>query len=823
MTRRPVERPACSPGLPRRSAFKAPRFATPGYAATVLLAIAAAGGSRLAGQVTVGRASHAFSVVADETPRFLPVDRESHIVITLRNEGTETWDPRQQFYVSYRWVTAGITAPGTVLDMEGVRTELPRAVAPGESVTTLARVSPPPNAGLYRLRWDMVQEGVTWFSDRDPMTPRSALLMVLPRGRAVLRPIPAVLTLLLLWMPRRQPAQRAALMAGPAIWCAVSLLIKQWMLVAETGIAPAPGALWLTTLLAVVPVLVVALATDGVLGPWLLGALGSLVLFADVLYFRYFGDVISAPVLLASGQTGNVFDSIVTLIKARDLWFAIDLAAAVPFLWRRRMVHRRVHAPWGRATRLAAAAICALAATIAGVRLFSASPQDSSALDQVFTNTAVVQRLGPFGYHVQDTWSYLRSSWLRPPLSATERDEVRDWFARREPLRAGAGPFFGIARQRNLLVIQVESLQGFIVGLRINGQEVTPNLNRWWTEGLAFSAVTDQTSEGRTSDAELTALASLLPLEHGAAAFRYPGNHFVSLPQVLGAHGYTTLSAVPFAGSFWNRRAVYPAYGFSRSLFDDAFAPGEVIGWGLNDRDFLLQMVPKLARLPRPFLAWLVTLSLHHPFASFPDGHKVMNVGEWTNKPFGNYLHTMRFFDTALGELRNALAREGLADDTVIVIFGDHDAGFAWESPIARTVGFPASVIDWNLADRVPWLVLVPGANAPRRELTMRAGQIDMAPTLLALMGIDPAPLPFMGRNLLGKPAIDTRVRPHGSWVNDRLLFDAEAKLERRCYDVATRNSLPVEHCEQGAMEGAQAREISRRVLAYDLQATLVK
>ena len=192
-----------------------------------------------------------------------------------------------------------------------------------------------------------------------------------------------------------------------------------------------------------------------------------------------------------------------------------------------------------------------------------------------------------------------------------------------------------------------------------------PHLRRWTADSLRFTNVTDQTSEGRTSDAEFTTMTSLLPLDHGAVAFRYPGNHYTALPRVLAEHGYTTLSAVPFEAGFWNRRVMHPAYGFQSSLFEPDFQMTEQIGWGLNDRDFLQQMVPRLERLPRPFGAWLITLSLHHPFDGFPDRHKVLKLGALEGTSFGNYLHTMHFFDQALEDFKAALARDGLLDDSV--------------------------------------------------------------------------------------------------------------------------------------------------------------
>src|SRR5204863_2743770 len=141
---------------------------------------------------------------------------------------------------------------------------------------------------------------------------------------------------------------------------------------------------------------------------------------------------------------------------------------------------------------------------------------------------------------------------------------------------------------------------------------------------------------------------SLLPLDHGAVAFRYPAIHFLASPQLRDVLRYHTLSAVPFDPGFWNRRVMHPLYGFQHSLFEPDFTMTEQIGWGLNDHDFLQQMVPRLERMPRPFAAWMITLSLHHPFAAFPAAHKVLTLGALEGTPFGNYLHTMRFFDQAL-------------------------------------------------------------------------------------------------------------------------------------------------------------------------------
>jgi phosphoglycerol transferase MdoB-like AlkP superfamily enzyme len=441
---------------------------------------------------------------------------------------------------------------------------------------------------------------------------------------------------------------------------------------------------------------------------------------------------------------------------------------------------------------------------------------------QLFRARSIVEQLGPFGYHVYDTLSYVRSTWLRAPASADAIDQAAEWFRERAPLRAG-GSSFGVARGRNLIVVQVESLQDFVVDFRVGGQEVMPHLRRWAAaDALRFTNVTDETSEGRTSDAEFATLTSLLPLDHGAVAFRYPANHYVALPRVLAEHGYATLSAVPFEPGFWNRLVMHPLYGFQRSLFESDFQMTEQIGWGLNDRDFLQQMVPRLEQLPRPFAAWMIKL------------------GALEGTSFGNYLHAMRFCDQALEDFRVALAHDGLLDHSVLMVFGDHDAGFTRNPSLARTIGIDSTDLAWTVNDRVPLFIRVPPpdghraaavadgndntiaerAEWPRGFRTLPAGQTDVAPTLLSLLGIDATPLPFLGRNLLGAPGEGPVPRPYADWLDSRHLYLSHGAAAL-CYDLAARAATAADACRDADAVARRARLISRRVVLDDLQQQL--
>jgi phosphoglycerol transferase MdoB-like AlkP superfamily enzyme len=427
---------------------------------------------------------------------------------------------------------------------------------------------------------------------------------------------------------------------------------------------------------------------------------------------------------------------------------------------------------------------------------------------------------GVLNLHLMDLGGAVVGSVVRSELDEAEYLDAVRYFDRRRALRAGSGPLFAAAEGRNLVMIQVESLQAFVVGFRIGGREVTPFFNSLAAANLWFANVTDQTEEGRSSDSELATQVSLLPPDRGAAAFLYASNEFTGLASVLEDHGYSTMSAVPFDGSFWNRRTTHRAYGFGRSLFVGDFEAGETIGWGLNDRDFLSSAARRLAALDEPRCAYLLTLSLHHPFEGFPEGRKVLDVGDWEGTPFGNYLHTMRFFDDALAQFFSELDGAGLLDSTVIAVWGDHDAGFEWRPEVASAIGTSADTRGWYLTQQIPLVIQAPGVPGSGGPLEVPAGHADVAPTLLALLGVDPGPYAFLGRNLLGAPGPGPVIGEHRCWRDATHLYlrGGPALANGECIELATMEAVAPEACASGFEEARRQAEVSSLVLDHDLQ-----
>jgi arylsulfatase A-like enzyme len=196
-------------------------------------------------------------------------------------------------------------------------------------------------------------------------------------------------------------------------------------------------------------------------------------------------------------------------------------------------------------------------------------------------------------------------------------------------------------------------------------------------------------------------------------------------------------------------------------------------------------------------------------------------VGEWRDTPFGNYIHGLHYFDQALGEFLAALKRAGELARTMVVVTGDHSAGFPWTPELAHAFGFGNNLLNWTLADRVPLVIKVPGSSAQRIEVPV--GQVDLAPTVLNLLGIDAAGLPYVGRNLLGSPGDEPVVRRNGSWVDARHLFLLRSGTTgTHCYDRARLIDVPLKECEAGSATAALQVEMARRVREFDLQQRLL-
>ncbi|MDR1574051.1 MAG: LTA synthase family protein, partial [Clostridiales Family XIII bacterium] len=332
------------------------------------------------------------------------------------------------------------------------------------------------------------------------------------------------------------------------------------------------------------------------------------------------------------------------------------------------------------------------------------------------------------------------------------------------------GPLFGVAEGRNLIVIQLESFQNFVMGLRYNGQEITPNLNALIGENTVyFDQYFQQVGAGNTSDAEFATNNSI----HGSAGYftykLFPHNAFRGLPVLLKERGYATAVFHAYEDvAFWNRAEMYPAQGFDlfRGGLDDQrkgdYRLTEWMGWGLPDSEFYKQTLAFMEELRRPFYSFVISLSNHHPFEMLEHYRFIELLPEDQGTLVGNYLQSAAYTDWSLGIFLDGLKDAGLYYNSVIAIYGDHQ-GLTREgdtpADMERLLGKP---YDFDVMMNIPLIISMPDARSapedPRARTTTAAavaapdiaagpvadirqtvhtvgGQMDFLPTIAYLLG----------------------------------------------------------------------------------------
>ncbi len=553
------------------------------------------------------------------------------------------------------------------------------------------------------------------------------------------------------------------------------------------------------------------------------GIVLSLLIFCDLVYHRYFGNVIPLSALFNTGQFWDVTHSIWSLIKIEDIGF-LFLALGSLSLWlcgpslQANLKTENTGLP-NRQWRLLLFLAVATLYTAWNVSLWMRTPASWEIFDPKYT----LRSVGPINAHMRDVAGTLREQIQLESMSLSEIDQIKDFLsvqaARKSRMQ---GPYSGAAQGSNVIFLQMEAVQKWVIGARINGEEVTPFLNRLANQSFYFSEIFDQTGESSTANCEYAALNSLLPLRKGATAFRRPNNDFWTLAHVLKNRGYSTYSAHAYKRSFWNRAVIFPRYGFDKMAFIDETGAEPQIGWGLADDVFLIRQAEALEKLPRPFFALLITLSSHHPYDYIPAELRRLNIGALEDTELGNYLHSVNFVDQAAEKFFQELESKALLQDTILVLYGDHDAKLQLNDEVVHKAAASLSLDKNQLiqisqsrfrTDQIPLIIKLPGDISPL-EIKTPGGQVDIAPTVLDLLGLE-APESFLGQALFpGQNGFVTNLNGYAS--NNEFLYDPGQK-ENSCLRWSDFKPVLSKRCDALRARTHTTLDISRKITLKNL------
>jgi phosphoglycerol transferase MdoB-like AlkP superfamily enzyme len=300
---------------------------------------------------------------------------------------------------------------------------------------------------------------------------------------------------------------------------------------------------------------------------------------------------------------------------------------------------------------------------------------------------------------------------------------------------------------RNLIFIVLESTTAQYLSLYGSKYLTTPNLDSESSHALIFERF--YAHIGYT-------FCSMVPLTcgvHPGLPWCYRPNGPRPSPPGLAAllkqqHGMRTAY---FA-------AAYPSWDgidetVRRAGFDEVFGPDEFGGpmassWGTEDGVVIDGLLRWLGKSPgRPFFAMVWTDQTHDPYTLARDTQPIQFLADNAfdkAKDLNRYLNAIRQVDRHLGRVFAWLRGQGLADDTLVVITGDH--GEAFGELHADDIGHGSAMFDENL--RVPLMLWNPRLfPTPRREPRI-GGHVDVLPTLAHLFAVAPLPPDWQGTSL---------------------------------------------------------------------------
>ncbi|WP_291349622.1 LTA synthase family protein [Desulfosporosinus sp.] len=357
-----------------------------------------------------------------------------------------------------------------------------------------------------------------------------------------------------------------------------------------------------------------------------------------------------------------------------------------------------------------------------------------------------MSNLSPLGYHAFDIYNYFKDS-KDAKITSEEKELIKNWLIENKE-KLSSNEYEGIFKGQNLIMIQVESLETSVINQKIDGQEITPNLNKLLDNSLYFSNFYEQVHNGSSSDADLMANTSVYPIRTGSTFFRFPNNSYNSLPKILREDGYNTLAIHPDKGSYWNWMPALKAMGFEKTMDEASFNTEEKIGLGISDGSYFKQIAPIIPEQKQPFYDFMVTLTSHNPF-DLPEKYRSLILSEDLDKTkLGGYFQSIRYTDEQIGIFLESLEKSGVLNNTVVVIYGDHTGVHKYYNDEVQKVQ-PQESWWHDDSKRIPLIIYHKGMKG--REISTTGGQIDTMPTIAYLMGISQERYnnSVFGRNLL--------------------------------------------------------------------------
>lgn len=489
------------------------------------------------------------------------------------------------------------------------------------------------------------------------------------------------------------------------------------------------------------------------------------IYFAAIMYYKYYGVIVNYKALQQAKQVVQVKASVFDLMHPHYLLIYLDIVILLGvFLWSKKS------RTWGKTqSPIARKGI----PVILSVSLLTC-------LMTVWSNRGIAnelkqaEQMGILNYQVYTVFANMRKEEPIPVDLDTIR-ELKNIEWKEDEDRV----YWKAAEDKHLIVVQLESFQNFLIGLTVNGQEVTPVLNRLVEQSLYFPKVYQQVGQGNTSDSEYMSNTSFYIPAGGAASEVIGHKEIPSLPKLLKEKGYRSATFHTNSVNFWNRMEMYPALGFDQYYDREFFGDEDPIAFAASDEVLYNKAAAEIADLVREgdrLYAQVISMSNHHPFELPEDKHRIEIPDKYKETLIGNYLQAASYADYALGLFIDRLEEEAVRSQSVIVMYGDHMGLpiYSLDGPereyMEELLGKPYEYVDML---NIPLLIYAPEIVEPG-VVDHLGGHVDIMPTIANLMGVSLKDHIHFGQDLINYSSNLLPERyylPSGSYISDDIIF----------------------------------------------------
>lgn len=565
-------------------------------------------------------------------------------------------------------------------------------------------------------------------------------------------------------------------------------------------------------------------------------------------YYAFFNSFASFSLLASMGQTAEVTDAVFEKLKVINF---VYLIMPIIFILINKYLKKKKYFDVVEKIEVGKKLFTGVA-IVAGIFLFinisTLSGKDLSRFSKQWNREYVVSRFGIIVYQGNDLVQTIKSK-VSSMFGYEEAAKNFSDYYKENTRPVSKNKYTNKYKDYNVIVIHMESIMNFLIGLKINNEYVTPNLNKLVNESMYFDNFYPQVSVGTSSDTEFTFNTSLMPVQSGTVFVSYYNRNYVTLEKLLSEKSYYTFSMHGNKASMWNRSKMHMSLGYKDFYSEEYYNIDEVVGLGLSDKSFFTQSESLIRQINdmvkdsdeyKNYMGTIITLSNHTPF----DDESLKNTFDVTyhtgkldengkeivydyleNTTMGNYIKSAHYADKCLGEFIDYVKKHDEYNKTLFVLYGDHAAQLSkkqFENFVNYDFATGQQKLDTDptyinydyyeneLFKKTP-LIFYTKDNSLKEKVSYPIGMIDVLPTIGNMLGIYNKYA--LGHDIFEIKNKNTVVFPNGNFLTNKVYY-YNSKNEMKVFNSET---LDANYINEHKQYTEKILEISNDIIVYDL------